>query len=59
MKKYRLNKVKFAWFIATVISLAFIGWVAVSYVDVVAHNLAGGHNYPAWNAFEIFIKLFS
>lgn len=59
MKHYRINKAKFAWFIVMVISLVFIGWVAVSYVDVVAHNLAGGHEYPGWNAFEIFVKLFS
>lgn len=59
MKHYRINKAKFAWFIVMVISLVFIGWVAVSYADIIAHNLTGGYNYPAWNAFEIFAKLFS
>jgi len=59
MKHYRINKAKFAWFIVVVISLMFIGWVAVSYADIIAHNLTGGHNYPAWNAFKIFAKLFS
>lgn len=59
MKHYRINKAKFTWFIVVVISLIFIGWVAVSYVDIIAHNLTSDYNYPTWNAFKIFIKLFS
>ena len=59
MKHYRINKAKFTWFIVVVISLMFIGWVAVSYVDIIAHNLTSGYDYPAWNAFKIFAKLFS
>lgn len=58
MKHYKINKVKFTWFIVVIISLALIGWVAVSYVDIVAHNLTSGYNYPAWNAFENFARLF-
>lgn len=58
MKHYKINRVKFTWFIVIIISLALIGWIAVSYIDIVAHNLTSGYNYPAWNAFENFAKLF-
>lgn len=58
MKHHRINKAKFTWFIVVIISLVLIGWVAVSYVDIVAHNLTSGYNYPAWNAFESLTKLF-
>ena len=49
MKRYRLNKGKFARFIFEVLCIAFIGWFFVSYLDVVIHNLQDGYNYPSWN----------
>ena len=32
----------------------FLLWLAVSWVDVVAHNAAPMPEYKAWNAFVIF-----
>lgn len=35
------------------ILIAFIGWFAISYLDVVIHNLTPGYEYPWWNIFGI------
>lgn len=43
--------------IANVSLIAFIAWIAISYIDVVAHNL-GNYICPAWNFFEILCKTF-
>lgn len=34
--------------IANAIGLALIAWIAISYIDVVTHNL-GNCTYAAWN----------
>lgn len=29
--------------------IAFLGWFAMCYLDVVIHNLTPGYEYPWWN----------
>lgn len=37
-----------------IICLIFIGWFAISYIDVLAHNLSGGSD-NSWNMFNMLL----
>lgn len=42
--------------IITVISIAFLGWIFISWVDIIADNMMPNpHHYP-WNFFVILFK---
>ena len=41
--------------ISCVISALVLLWIAVSYIDVVAHNLTTCH-YQWWNFFEFLVR---
>lgn len=36
----------------SVISVLFVAWILVSWVDVIAHNVSD-YSYSAWNLFTI------
>ena len=38
------------------VCIAIIAWITISYVNVLAHNLHTGYEYPSWNFFTIFLK---
>ena len=33
--------------------VAFLGWFAICYLDIVIHNLTPGYEYPWWNIFGV------
>ena len=37
-----------------IICLIFIGWFAISYIDVLVHNLSGGSD-NSWNMFNMLL----
>ena len=32
----------------------FLIWIGVSFLDIIAHNLTSGYEYPFWNFFLLF-----
>lgn len=58
MKRYRLNMIKFIEFILALIAFVFIVWFAISYIDIVAHNLSKGSELPSWNIIRILLDIF-
>ena len=48
--------IRFFEIVVMVISICFLLWIAISWVDVLIHNLSeGGWVYPHWNFFAYFI----
>lgn len=43
--------------IICIASIILIGWVVVSYADVIAHQSCGGTN-AGWNLFNIILNIF-
>lgn len=36
--------------------ILFIVWVAISYINIISHNLdMNGYTYPDWNFFTLFV----
>ena len=50
--------IKFIEFILALIAFVFIVWFAISYFDIVAHNLSKGSELPSWNIFKILLNIF-
>ena len=50
--------IKFIEFILALIAFVFIVWFAISYLDIVAHNLSKGSELPSWNIFKILLNIF-
>ncbi len=49
---YRIGKV--IWTIIVVLSIVFLAWLAISYIDVLINNLSTTPiTYPKWNIFQI------
>ena len=34
----------------------FLIWLCISFIDIIAHNLTSGYEYPNWNLLTYFIK---
>ena len=49
-KHYRWNYKKFLKTMYALISIALFVWVALSYIDIITHNLSGGTD-AKWNLF--------
>lgn len=50
-KRRRKRKIEI---ILTIIMIAVIVWIFLSYTNVIFQNLSeGSHNYPFWNFFEL------
>lgn len=44
--------------VCIIVIVGFLGWVVVSYIDILAHNLdAEGYIYPKWNFFAMLLPL--
>lgn len=59
MKRYRLNKIKFARFIFFTIVLIWVAWIGFSYGEILYKNLdmSGNIHYTEWNFFNVMMKL--
>ena len=57
MKKYRLNKMKFARFILLVIVIMLVAWFAVSYAEILAKNLNTNVHLTEWNLWTVMEKI--
>ena len=59
MKKYKLNKIKFARFIFFTIIILLLTWIAISYGEIIIKNvnMNGNIHYMEWNFFNLMTKL--
>ena len=57
MKKYRLNKMKFARFILLVIVIMLVAWFAVSYAEILTKNLNTNVHLTEWNLWTVMEKI--
>ena len=51
-KKHILNLKTFIVFIITLISLLFLGWCMISYIDTMIYQFDGGTQHT-WNLFKM------
>ena len=56
-KKYRWNVKKFMSNIAVLITILFILWAVISWIDISIHNLSKGYTYSDFNLFKLIINL--
>lgn len=47
---------KVLWVVYIIVITVLVGWFLISYIDVLAHNLQEGYEYPAWNFFYCFFS---
>ena len=38
-----------------IMCVAFCIWFAISYADIIVHNLSEGYQYPSWNLFILLM----
>ena len=55
-KRYTLNITHFLRFIGAVLCAAWLGWIFISYIEVLAFNTQSA-NYSAWNFFEVMLEV--
>lgn len=48
------NILRIIYIVATIISIAFLAWVFLSFIDIAAHNLDETPVYKCWNMFLMF-----
>ena len=58
MKHYRINKVKFIYFILLVIGIIFLAWLAISWGEVIVKNANDNIIYSNWNLFALILNHF-
>ena len=56
-KKYRWNVKKFMSNIAVLITILFILWAVISWIDISIHNLSEGYTYSDLNLYMLTINL--
>ena len=54
--KVMMTIARMFWWLVVVLCAILIVWMAISYADVVAHNLTEGYEYPKWNLLTMFIE---
>ena len=52
--RYKINWKKFAGTIFSAISIAFLLWVGISWVDIVVDNTTTA-NHASWNLFRLMV----
>ena len=53
-KKYNWNVKKFLCNALFAVSMFFIAWFVISYIDIITHNLSGGTNWK-WNLLVLLL----
>ena len=54
MKRISIKKV--IELVISAVMLLFIGWVVISFIDVVLHNMTPGYEYSNANLFELLLQ---
>lgn len=50
------NIIKIIEILVIIVMISFVGWFAISYIDVLMHNLTPHYEYPSWNLFTLLLK---
>ena len=56
-KRYRWNVKKFMSNVAVLITILFILWAVISWIDISIHNLSEGYTYSDFTLFKLIINL--
>lgn len=55
MKKIKIRKIVELIFVSVMI--VTLGWIGISFIEVVCNNLNTGYEYSSWNFFEVMLDL--
>ena len=57
MKKYKINKIKFTYFILMIIGIIFLAWLTVSWCEIILKNANNEIIYNNWNLLTLMLKI--